>query len=434
MNVRYRQIINLAVPSIVSNITIPLLGLIDVAIVGHMGNAAYIGAIAVGSMIFNVIYWIFGFLRMGTSGMTSQALGRRDLAELMRLLIRSLSIGLAIALCFLVFQIPLRTVAMYLMHPNGDIVNLASIYFNICIWGAPAMLSLYGLTGWFIGMQNTRIPMFVSIMQNVVNIIASLTLVFAFHMRIEGVAIGTLIAQWSGLMIVVVLWLKYYRRLLAYLDSIKNIFSRDAMFKFFNVNRDIFFRTLFLVAVNLFFTSASARQGTIILSVNTLLLTFFTIFSYFMDGFAFAGEALSGRYYGSHNMVALNDVKRKLFVIGGLVMAFFTLLFVFGNNVLISILTDNKSVIEASSDYMLWVVCIPIAGVAAFIYDGLFIGITATCGMLISSAIATIMFFAFYFSLNNIIHNHALWLAFIVYLSTRGIIQCIIYQRIIIKR
>ena len=175
MDKRNRQILKIAVPSIVSNITVPLLGLVDVAIVGHLGAAAYIGAIAVGGMTFNVIYWIFGFLRMGTSGMTSQALGRRDLAEVTRMFVRSVGIAFAIALALVAMQIPLREAALAVMKPTADVARLASTYFDILIWGAPAMLGLFSLTGWFIGMQNSRIPMAVAIVQNVVNIAASTT-------------------------------------------------------------------------------------------------------------------------------------------------------------------------------------------------------------------------------------------------------------------
>ena len=212
-NHRDKEILHLAIPSIISNITVPLLGLVDLAIVGHISNETLIAAISVGSMIFNVIYWIFGFLRMGTSGLTSQALGRRDLREVMTLLRQSLTIGFLVSLVFIVFQVFVWWIIIGLMQPSTDIIPHVRAYYNICIWGAPAMLCLYGLSGWFIGMQNTRIPMMVSILQNIINIMASIFLVFVLKMKIEGVALGTLIAQWSGLMIAVLLWLKYYRRL-----------------------------------------------------------------------------------------------------------------------------------------------------------------------------------------------------------------------------
>ena len=324
MKPRDRQILQIALPSIVSNITVPLLGLIDVAIVGHLGSPAYIGAIAVGGMLFNIIYWIFGFLRMGTSGMTSQAFGKRDLPEVVRLLLRSVSIGLAVAFCLILLQTPIRQGAFLLIHPTDEVKEMATCYFHICIWGAPAMLGLYGLTGWFIGMQNSRIPMYIAITQNVVNIIASLGLVYLCGMKVEGVALGTLIAQYAGFLMGIVLWMHNYGRLKRFWE-IKNyklkikggegagIWEKGAMFRFFQVNRDIFLRTLCLVAVTLFFTSAGASQGEIILAVNTLLMQLFTLFSYVMDGFAYAGEALSGRYIGARNREAFTDTVRHLF-------------------------------------------------------------------------------------------------------------------------
>lgn len=212
-----RQILQIALPSIVSNITVPLLGLIDVAIVGHLGSPAYIGAIAVGGMLFNIIYWIFGFLRMGTSGMTSQAYGKRDLPEIVRLLMRSVGIGLAVALCLILLQVPIRQTAFLIIHPTAEVREMATLYFHICIWGAPAMLGLYGLSGWFIGMQNSRIPMYIAITQNIVNIIASLSFVCFFKMKVEGVAFGTLIAQYAGFIMGLVLWMSRYGKLKKYI-------------------------------------------------------------------------------------------------------------------------------------------------------------------------------------------------------------------------
>lgn len=428
MNFRDREILHLAIPSIISNVTVPLLGLIDLAIVGHVGDATYIGAISVGTMIFNVIYWVFGFLRMGTSGLTSQALGRRDLTEVMRLLVRSVAVGLLIASCFLVFQVPLRWLAIRLIHPAADVVPLVTTYYNICIWGAPAMLCLYGFSGWFIGMQNTRIPMFVSVAQNVVNIIASLSFVFGLGMKMDGVALGTLVAQWAGAVIAFTFWLRHYTRLNHY-DWRRGLFAHGSMARFFNVNRDIFLRTLFLVAVNFFFTAAGARQGNLILSVNTLLLTIYTVSSYVMDGFAFAGEALSGRYYGAGNGAAFHAVVRRLFFWGFIVSVAIMLLFAGGGKRFLSLLTDDPIVLNASSDYFVWGVCVPLAGVIAFVLDGVFIGLTATRGMLISSAIASVVFFAVYYLLFPSIHNHALWLALVVYLMMRGVVQLIYMRR-----
>lgn len=423
-----KQVFKLALPSIISNITVPLLGIIDLTIVGHMGDVIYIGAIAIGTMIFNVLYWLFGFLRMGTSGMTSQALGRRDLTEAMRLLVRSLTISTAIALIFIVFQLPIRWMALTIMQPTEEIAEQAAIYFSICIWGAPAMLGLYGLTGWFIGMQNTRIPMLVSIFQNIVNIVASVTFVFGFGMKIQGVALGTLTAQWTGFLLALYCWKRYYGRLAEY-NWKDDLFKRSTMVRFFAVNRDIFLRTLFLVGVNFFFISAGSRQGAIILSVNTLLMTLFTIFSYVMDGFAYAGEALSGKYYSAANKLAFDRVYNSLFAWGAIMAVVFTLVYAVGGNGFLMLLTNEAVVVQSAEAYFWWAVMIPIVSVSAFVYDGIFIGLTATRGMLVSSVISALAFFALYLALQTYLGNHALWLAFIVYLGLRGGIQWFLYRR-----
>ena len=418
-----RQILRIALPSIVSNITVPLLGLVDVAIVGHLGSPAYIGAIAVGGLMFNIIYWLFAFLRMGTSGLTAQALGRRDLTEAVCLLLRSLLIAGAVALALLALQVPIRQTAFLLIHPTGEVARWAATYFHICVWGAPAMLGLYGLTGWYLGMQNSRIPMLVAITQNVVNIAASLSFVYFGGMKVEGVALGTLVAQWAGLLMGLVLWLASYRRLRKYVrQAWRRVWQREALARFFRVNRDIFLRTLCLVAVTLFFTSAGAAQGDVVLAVNTLLMQLFTLFSYVMDGFAYAGEALSGRHIGARNLSAFRLTVRRLFLWGAGMAAAFTLLYAVGGEAFLGLLTDEREVIAASQDYFYWAIAIPAAGVAAFTWDGVFIGATATRGMLASMAVAAACFFSLYFGLRASLGNHALWLAFIAYLATRGIV------------
>lgn len=422
-----RQILRIALPSIVSNITVPLLGLVDVAIVGHMGDAVYIGAIAVGSMIFNVIYWIFGFLRMGTSGMTSQSFGRRDLADVVRLLLRSLTVAIVVAALIILFRHPLLSIALAVVSPSPDITVFVHTYFDICVWGAPAMLCLYGLTGWFIGMQNTRIPMFISIMQNVVNIAASLSLVYVFGMKVEGVALGTLIAQYAGLFAAVLFLFISYGRLSNHYSAV-GLFDFQAMCRFFSVNRDIFIRTLFIVAVNLFFLSAGASHGAVVLAVNTLLMQLFTLFSYVMDGFAYAGEALCGRYYGARNERMFLSTVRHLFMWGLILAVAYTALYASGGSAFLSLLTDDASVIASSAAYFPWAVAIPAAGMAAFVWDGVFIGVTATRGMMLSSIVSALLFFGVYLSLRGLWGNHALWFAFIVYLALRSVIQTLLFM------
>ena len=414
------RILKIAVPSIVSNITVPLLGLVDVAIAGHLGAPAYIGAIAVGGMLFNIIYWLFGFLRMGTSAMTSQAYGRGDDAEVTRLLLRGVGVAVSLGLCIWLLQYPIRLLAFSLIQPTDEVRRLATLYFNICIWGAPAVLSLNAFAGWFIGMQNSRFPMYVAITQNVVNIVASLGFVYGMGLQVEGIAAGTLIAQYAGVLMAVLLYCGCYRHTPV---RWKEVWKRVEMRRFFLLNRDIFLRTLCLVAVTLFFTSAGAAQGEIILAVNTLLMQLFTLFSYVMDGFAFAGEALAGRFIGAGDRSALRSIVRRLFRWGTAIALLFTLLYAVGGDDFLRLLTDDASVVAASADYFVWALAIPLTGFAAFLWDGLFVGATASRQMLWAMFAASLAFFIVYFSLRGVWYNHALWLAFVVYLSVRSLAE-----------
>ena len=426
-NINDKEILRIALPAIAANITVPLLGLVDVAITGHLGNAAYIGAIAVGSMIFNVVYWVFGFLRMGTSGMASQAYGRGDTAEALNLLARGLCAGLAVAGVVLVLQRPLLTLALTVIGANADLLPLVNTYFDICVWGAPAMLCLYALTGWFIGMQDTRVTMTASIVQNIVNIVASLTLVYGFGMKIEGVATGTLIAQYAGLLTALAFFVARFGRKIRLID-IREVVRSEALLRFFNVNRNIFIRTLFIVAVNLFFVSAGATHGTMTLAVNTLLMQLFTLFSYVMDGFANAGEALCGKYTGADDHGAFFATVKRLFAWGAALTVVYTAVYALGGSAFLALLTDDSQVLRAAGEYLPWAIAIPAAGVAAFVWDGVFIGTTDTRGMLVSSAVSALLFFGIYLLASPTLHNHGLWLAFIAYLLARGVVQTVIFR------
>ena len=434
-----RDILALAVPSIISNITVPLLGLVDLTIVGHIGDAAYISAIATGSMIFNIIYWIFGFLRMGTSGITAQAFGRKSRGGVDSVLRLSAGMGAAIGLAFVVLQPWVLRFMLWAMNTPVESVVLVTEYFDIVVWGAPAMLALYAFNGWFIGMQDTRVPMVIAIVQNVINIVASISLVFLAGWKVEGVAAGTLIAQWSGLLMALV-GVGYIKRRTALVfrksssDGEKDVPSTESgkisFGSFFRVNRDIFFRTLCLVAVNMFFTSAGGKQGALILAVNALLITLYTLFSYFMDGFAFAAEALCGKYYGAGDKVGFQRIVRQLYLWGVVMVVVFTLLYMAGGERFLSLLTDDAKVVRAAADYFPWTLAIPLCGVMAFIYDGVFIGITATRGMLVSSFISSALFFSIFFAFSPSMGNGALWMAFLSFLTCRGAVQHFLLQRI----
>lgn len=430
----HQQILKIALPSILSNITVPLLGLIDLTIVGHLGSAAYIGAIAIGSTIFNMIYWIFAFLRMGTSGMTSQAFGAGHPDEVLHLLCRSLAASGLVAVAVLILQGPILQMSLHFLSPTPAVYTLATEYFRICVWGAPAVLGLYSLTGWFIGLQEARYPLYVAIFQNLTNIAASLFFVFGLHAGVSGVAAGTVIAQYAGLFLSLWCAFKVWKKhgLPSHPDY-HEVFKAKSLKWFFTVNRDIFLRTLCLVSVTLYFTSAGARRGEIILAVNALLMQYFTLYSYFMDGFAFAGEALSGQCAGANDYHKLRHVIRDLFLWSGGVALLFTLLYMIGGQAFLGLLTNDKEVIKAAISYLPWAMAIPVVGLSAFTWDGIFIGLTATRYMLISMCTAMVIFFASYFALSPYWENHALWMAFLLYLLSRGVVQHILFQKKIIS-
>lgn len=416
------RILRLAIPNIITNITVPLLGIVDLAIVGHLGDETYIGAIAIGTMIFNFIYWNFGFLRMGTSGFTAQAYGAKKFKEAILVLERACIIALFISLTIIVLQYQIGKFSLWIIDSSTEMENLAYQYFKIRIWAAPATLGLYAFKGWFIGMQNANTPMILAIFINIINIIASFILAITFDMGIAGVAWGTLIAQWAGLFLSLIVWWKYYRKLFIYID-LKAGFHWRELSHFFKINSDIFLRSLCLVAVFSFLPIAGAKMGDEILAINTLLLQYFTIFSYIMDGFAYAGEALTGKYIGAQDRISLHKTIRGLFRWGFVLSILFTAIYAFGGNVLLHIFTDNVDIINASSQFYVWVLLVPLTGFGAFLWDGIFIGATASKDMRNCMFIATTCFFVIYYSCVNIMGNNALWLALIVFLFLRGVLQ-----------
>lgn len=420
-----KQILHIALPSIISNITVPLLALVDTTIVGHLGSASYIAAIALGGMIFNMIYWLFNFLRMGTGGLTAQAYGASQHQATSYILLRSLTIAGGIALTLLLLQRPIFQVTFHFVTATAEVRSLASIYFNILIWGAPAMLALYSFTGWFLGMQNARIPMCIAITQNVVNIAVSTLLVFGCHLKIEGVALGTLISQYTALLLAIIFCLTKFDVKQHF--ELKAILDINTLKRFFQVNRDIFLRTLCLIAVTTYFTSAGSTQGELTLAANTLLMQFFIIFSYFMDGFAYAGEALGGRYFGAHDRLNFQRVTRCLFAWGGALSVLFFFIYFLSGTSLLHLLTDDSQVINRAQQYLPIIYFIPLISFAAFLFDGLYIGTTATRYMLISMFCASAAFFV----LINVctLSNTLLWLAFLVYLGGRGLMQAFLFKK-----
>lgn len=420
-----RRILKLAIPSIVTNITVPLLGMVDVAIVGHIGNASYIAAIALATMVFNLIYWNFGFLRMGTSGLTAQAYGANDKAEYLHVLVRGMFIALAVAVLIIALQWPIAVLCKKCIHSSQQTIEQMLIYFYIRIWAAPATLGLYVLKGWFIGMQNAKTPMWIAILLNIVNILCSLVFVFVFHAGIAGVAWGTLIAQYAGLALAISLWLYQYGDLR--LDiRIRESLKIKEMVRFFKINADIFLRSLCLLAVFTFIPYISAEYGDQVLAANTLLMQLFMLLSYIMDGFAYAGESLVGRYVGAHDGDSLREAIRKLMAWGMGLALLFTVLYATCGKWLLMILTNDKEVITMAMQYIVWIVAVPFAGFAAFIYDGIYIGATASKAMRNTMFVATGAFFLLYYVLQSPLGNNGLWIAFLTFLILRGLMMLLL--------
>lgn len=422
-----KQILHIALPAIVANITVPLLGFIDTSISGHLGKTEFIGAISVGSMIFNLIYWNFGFLRMGTSGITAQAYGSRDYSLAAITLVRAVSLALLIALTIIVLQMPLQWLALILISPSPEVLTLAQQYYYICVWNAPAILAMMAIKGWFLGMQDSTRPMYISIVVNVANIVASLVAVFILDMGFIGIAIGTVTASYIGLLLAITFIVRYHAAMFRGLAWHKALRLSD-MRRFFSINRDIFVRSVCLMLVTLFFTAQGARSGDVTLAANTIMMQLFIMFSYFMDGFAFAGEALVGKYTGAGDIDNRNRCIRHLFGWGFFVAAIFTVGYAVGLHPIFTLLTNDTIVITEALQYYRWCVAIPFAGVAAFVWDGIFIGITATRGMLIAIAGASATYFALYFLLPGVPDNNRLWFSFIAYLALRGAIQTALFK------
>ena len=439
-----------------------MLGLVDVAITGHMGEARYMAAIAVGSMVFNIIYWLFSFLRFDTGGLTARAYGKLinkrakflaehegrvdtmeepDFSGCCNVLLRAHLTSFLLALALILLQTPLFYSVMWIIAPDENLLPIVHTYYNICIWGTFPSLALYAFTGWFVGMQNTKLPMVVSISQNVVNILLSLLFVYGLHMKIEGVALGTLLAQWSGLLVAFVMLRWRYGNIWKGV-KVRSAIQFKEMKRFFSVNSILFYRTVFLVAVNLYFIVAGAKGGAEILSVNSVLMQMFILYTYIMDAFAYAAEALCGKYYGANDTQNFTLALRGVWRWAWALTLAFTIVYAIGGETFLDILTDEESVRQAALPYLPWAILIPVCGVAAFVLDGVFVGLTDARGMLWGTFVGAAFFFGINFLpqlsivnyqlsiINQQLSNHILWLAFNAYLLMRGITQEIIWRKV----
>ncbi len=406
-----KDILKLAIPSILANITVPLVGMVDIAVAGHLDASAatMIGGIAIGSMLFDLLYWNFGFLRVGTGGLAAQAYGRGDRRECTRILARALGISLASALVLIAIQWIFVKAAFLVVDCTPEVRDLASQYFYIRIWAAPATLGLMALKGWFIGMQDSVSPMITDLTVNGMNVLMSVILslgfsVGGFHyegMGFGGVAAGTVVAQYSGLAVALALLLvKYRRNTLVHMErwDFSTLFKGGETRRFFVMNADLFVRSLCFIAIYIGFTVISARYGDVLLAVSSIMMKLLMIFSYFTDGFAYAGEALTGRYIGAGDRPMVRTAVKWTFIWSMGIALIFMAIYHFAGVPMLKLMTSDATVVEASRDYLPWLLLMPVAGCAAFTWDGVYIGATASRQMRDSMLWAVVAFAAVWFA------------------------------------
>ena len=401
-----KDILKLALPSILANITVPLVGMVDIAVAGHLDvNAAtMIGGIAIGTMLFDLLYWNFGFLRIGTGGLAAQAYGRGDRKECARILSRALGIAIVIAVALIAVQWGFIKAAFMVVDCTPEVQALASQYFFIRIWAAPATLSLMALKGWFIGMQDSVSAMVADVTVNGMNILMSILLALGLTvggrsiipgMGFSGIAAGTVIAQWTGLLISLgIIVFKYSRNTMSLLhkEDLKGLFKGSETRRFFVMNRDLFIRSLCFIAIYIGFTVISARYGDTLLAVSSILMKLLMIFSYFTDGFAYAGEALTGKYIGAQDRPMVRQTVKWTFVWSMGIAFLFMLIYQFAGVPMLRLMTSDSSVIEAAKGYLPWLLLMPVVGCAAFTWDGIYIGATASRQMRNSMLWAVVAF------------------------------------------
>ncbi len=413
-----RSILRIALPNILSNISVPLLGTVDTALMGRLSEM-HIGAVGIGGMIFSFMYWNFGFLRMGTTGITARAFGAEREAEVVATLGRALVVAMLLAFGMMIFQWPLGEAGFFLMNLKGEAKVLTAQYFYIRMWAAPATLGLYALMGWFFGMQNAIYPLILTILINVTNMISSYWFIVYWGMEIDGVAWGTVIAQYVGFLLGILLLFYKYPNYLRFL-KVKMLLEVTSLTSFFRINRDLFFRTLALTLAFGFFYSCSSAEGGLLLAVNVILLQYLNWMSYGIDGFAYAAESLVGKYSGARKLEQLKEIIQLSFWWGGgLALVFSIFYFVFGNQ-LLGVFTNQEEVIAAAQPYLGWMILFPVVSFACYIWDGIFIGLTASAAMRNAMVISLLLYIAMHYGFSYWWQVHGMWAAFLAFMALRA--------------
>jgi MATE family multidrug resistance protein len=424
-----RRVWRLAGPVIIANISVPLLGIVDTAVVGHLPEPHYIGAVAVGALIFSYIYWSFGFLRMGTTGFAAQAYGAGDGEEVRATLARALVLAAVIAAAILVVQGPILALAMTLIEGSAQVEAGASVYYAIRIWAVPAALANYVALGWLIGMHNARAMLGLQVFMNGLNIFLDIFFVMELGWGVEGVAWATLIAEYSAAVLAIGLVGRVLRtspgrwRRGRILNAVK-------LRRTVAVNIDIFIRTIFLTTAFAYFTAQGAKLGDVTLAANAVLMNFFMLMAFGLDGFAFTAQALVGGAVGARDRATLRSavVVSSLWAVG-LALAY-AAIYAAAGDLLVAILTDIPEVRDAAARYQLWVVLLPIVSVWGFQFDGIFVGATRTAEMRNMMAVSLAAFLVAAVTLLALMGNHGLWLALNLFMVVRGISLALYYPRL----
>jgi MATE family multidrug resistance protein len=408
-----------AIPIVLANATIPILGAVDTAVVGQLGLAVPIGAVGIGAIIITAIYWLFGFLRMGTTGLTAQAIGSGDKSETSALLVRGIIIGVVAGLILIITQVPVFLGALQLSPASIEVEDLAQKYLQIRVYSAPAAIALFGITGWLIAKEKTRAVLLLQLVLNGINIVLDLVFVLKLGWGVEGVAIATLIAEWSGL--IFGLWLVREGFNNSYWKNWAQIFDRVRLVQMAKVNGDIMIRSILLEIgfVSFLFLGSSFNDAT--LAANQILIQFLSITVHALDGFAFAAETLVGQALGSKNRPLFRRavVMTSQWGLGTVILMALSF-FVFGNSI-INIMTTAEDVRTVSYEYLPWMVAAPLAGVAAWMLDGIFIGATRTADMRNMMFISFCVYLIALAILLPIYGNHGLWASLIIFSIARGV-------------
>ena len=410
----------LALPIIISNISVPLLGAVDTAVVGHLPEPYHLGAVAVGAMIFNFIYWGFGFLRMGTTGFTAQAFGANDADEVRAVAARAMLLGMVAAVVVILIQAPVAYFAFHIVEASADVETLAQEYFFIRIWGAPATLANYVLLGWFLGVQNARAAMYLQIWMNGLNILLDLLFVLSFGWGVEGVALATVIAEYAAAAFGLILAMRLLR-------GVGGTFRRDlilsavAMRRMLSVNFDIFIRTICLVFAFAFFTAQGAKFGDVTLAANSVLLNFQMFMAHGLDGFAHAVQALAGRAVGARDRSSFRGAVAASTLWAGAVAIGFAVVYALAGGLIIAGLTGIPEVRAEAARFLPWSIAMPILSVWAYQLDGIFLGATRGATMRNAMIMSVLVYILAWWILVPLWQNHGLWLALSIFMAARGV-------------